>query len=132
MNDKKFYDCVENDDWDEFYYYIWEKSVYNVRWLFNPYNPKFFDSIGVYIVDGSRIDGSVIIVIENDRQYNILKKYFKLKSLEDQLEDHIPKLYSKLTSNSMKKYYKIEGFKNENSRIILERKEKLKKLQNYE
>jgi hypothetical protein len=32
----------------------------------------------------------------------------------------------------MKKYYKIEGFKNENSRIILERKEKLKKLQNYE
>lgn len=126
MSDKEFYDCLEGNG----YLRLWKKSKYEIRFLFDPYNPKFFDSVGVHIIDTSRIDSKAIIKINTDKQYKILTKYFNLRLLDTELEDHIPKIFKSLTSDALTHFYKIEGFKNENSRTLLERKEKLKKIQN--
>lgn len=125
MIDKEFYDCIENDHMK---LDLWKKSKYEIKWLFDPYNPKFFDSIGVHIVDTSRIDGKAIVRINTDKQYRILTKYFNLRFLDRELEDHIPRFFSALTSDALAHFYKIQGFKNKNSRTLLERKEKLENL----
>jgi hypothetical protein len=126
MTDNDFYDCAEVGKWDKFSRHLNLKPANNFRWIFNPFNIEFFESIGVQIIDASRIDGSPIIRVDTDKQFNKITRYFEIQSID--INDHAPKLFGALMYSAITKHYKLKGFKNKDSRRLLERKEKLNKI----